>query len=59
MQKNPAQENNQQDSWTIQGLDFDAKENLIGFYSLLLKVDMRNNPHLYRKLKNRERKGIC
>jgi len=31
-----------------QSLDFEAKHNLIGFFDLLLKIDMRNNPHLYK-----------
>lgn len=26
---------------------FEAKQNLTGFFKLLLEVDMRNNPHLY------------
>ena len=26
---------------------FEAKHNLTGFFSLLLEVDMRNNPQLY------------
>jgi hypothetical protein len=28
-------------------LDFEAKQNLLGFFDLLLKVDMRLNPQNY------------
>jgi len=35
-------------------LDFEAKQNLLGFFNLLLKIDMRINPHLYKKVKNNE-----
>ena len=30
-------------------MDFEAKQNLLGFFDLLLKIDMRNNPELYKK----------
>lgn len=30
-------------------LDFEAKQNLVGFFKLLLDVDRRVNPHLYQK----------
>ena len=33
--------------WTLDSLDFDARENLVGFFDLLLQIDQRNNPHLY------------
>ena len=33
--------------------DFEAQQNLLGFFKLLLEVDMRVNPHLY---KNKEPK---
>lgn len=29
-------------------LDFKAQQNLIGFFSLLLKIDKRNNKNLYK-----------
>ena len=29
--------------------DFEAEQNLLGFFKLLLEVDMRVNPHLYKK----------
>jgi len=32
-------------------LDFEAQENLLGFFSLLLKVDRRINPNFYKKQK--------
>lgn len=28
--------------------DFEARNNLVGFFDLLLKVDKRVNPHLYK-----------
>ncbi len=31
--------------------DFEARNNLVGFYNLLLKVDKRVNPHLYQNKK--------
>ena len=31
--------------------DFKAQQNLLGFFSLLLEVDKRINPHLYKKQK--------
>ena len=32
---------------------FEAKHNLVGFFNLLLKIDMRNNPERYKKSKQR------
>ena len=29
--------------------EFDAQENLVGFFDLLLQIDKRNNPHLYAR----------
>jgi len=34
-------------------LNFEAKQNLLGFFDLLLKIDMRNNPELYKKQFNK------
>ena len=34
-------------------LDFEAKQNLLGFFGLLLKIDMRNNPQNYKKQFNK------
>lgn len=31
--------------------DFEARNNLVGFYDLLLKIDKRINPHLYENKK--------
>ena len=31
--------------------DWEAQQNLLGFFSLLLEVDRRLNPHLYKKKK--------
>ena len=36
----------------IQKKEFEAKHNLVGFYNLLLQIDKRNNPQLYRKQAN-------
>jgi len=45
--------------WTFDTLSFDARENLLGFFSLLLKVDMRHNPQLYKKDCRKEKGTIC
>lgn len=34
--------------------DFEAKQNLLGFFSLLLEIDKRNNPQNYQKSQNNE-----
>ena len=34
--------------------DFEADQNLLGFFELLLKVDRRINPHLYTKPDEKE-----
>lgn len=31
--------------------DWEARQNLLGLFSLLFKIDKRINPHLYRKIK--------
>ena len=37
--------------------DFEAEQNLIGFFALLQKIDKRNNPDLYKKkLSNNNKK---
>lgn len=46
--------NNDESELKSKGLDFEAKQNLLGFFDLLLKVDMRINPHLYNKHKNKK-----
>ncbi|MBU2539574.1 hypothetical protein KJ786_00200 [Patescibacteria group bacterium] len=33
-----------------------ARQNLFGFFSLLLEVDMRVNPHLYKNKETKEPK---
>jgi len=43
MQDNTKQENK------LEKLDFNSKQNLIGFFDLLLEVDMRVNPDLYKE----------
>jgi hypothetical protein len=34
--------------------NFEAKQNLLGFFNKLLEIDKRLNPHLYKKEKNNE-----
>ena len=43
MQGNIKQESN------LENLDFESKQNLVGFFDLLLKIDMRINPDLYKE----------
>lgn len=38
----------QPDNWSVNGLDEEARRNLLGFFDLLIKVDRRVNPHLYQ-----------
>ena len=42
------QNKEKQSDW---GLDDEAQRNLLGLFSLLLEVDKRVNPHLYKKKK--------
>ncbi len=46
-------EKNGPEQWSLNDLDEEAKHNLLGFYALLLKIDMRNNPQLYKNANNR------
>lgn len=39
----------QESTWQLNGLEYNAKENVVGFFNLLLQVDARVNPHLYKK----------
>jgi len=34
--------------------DFEARQNLLGFFDLLLAIDKRNNPQNYQKSQNNE-----
>lgn len=36
----------------FENLDFEAKQNFVGFYALLLKIDRRLNPQLYKNKSN-------
>jgi len=48
-EENKGKQNNEQ----RQGyFDFEARQNLLGFFSLLLQIDKRINPHLYKKDEN-------
>ena len=35
-------------------LDFEARQNSLGFFNLLLEIDKRNNPQNYQKSQNNE-----
>lgn len=39
-----------------EGDNYEADQNLLGFFKLLLEVDMRVNPHLYKKKNNEDLK---
>jgi len=50
--------NNKGDKEVVEeNLDFEARQNLFDFFSLLLEIDKRINPHLYKKAKNNENNG--
>ena len=36
------------DQSKTQDTDFEARQNLSGFFNLLLEIDMRNHPELYK-----------
>ncbi len=36
----------------LENMDFEAKNNFVGFYALLLKIDKRVNPQLYENENN-------
>lgn len=41
----------------IKDVDFEAKQNLIGFFDLLFKIDKRNNPQNYQCNEKYENNG--
>lgn len=41
----------------IKDMDFEAKQNFVGFYALLLKIDKRNNPQNYQCNEEYENNG--
>ena len=45
-------EEKQDDREVKDNADWEAQQNLLGFFSLLLEVDRRVNPHLYKKPKS-------
>lgn len=45
------QQKSEEDSEKLRLRDFEAKQNLVGFFSLLLEVDRRNNPERYKNNK--------
>ncbi len=50
MSKLPAEKQNDKE---VEDNDWEAQQNLLGFFSLLLKVDKRVSPYLYKKDKIR------
>lgn len=42
-------QSNSQKQIDFENLDFESKQNLVGFFDLLLKIDMRINPDLYKE----------
>ena len=38
--------------------DWEARQNLFGFFSLLLKIDKRVNPHLYKSTSYGKQKHV-
>ncbi len=38
--------------WSIQDLSETERNNLLGFFALLVKIDKRLNPHLYARHSN-------
>lgn len=46
------------DKLSMEDWTHEERENLIGFYELLLEVDRRNNPHLHTKNRPLEKVGI-
>lgn len=57
MSKLNNKKNNKEIRESGEGFNFEARQNLFGFFSLLLEVDKRINPHLYKKAKNNENNG--
>ena len=41
-----------QEQETQEKMDFKTKQDLVEFFNLLLKIDKRNNPHLYQNNRN-------
>jgi len=39
----------QNNSYGSEQWDYDAEQNWLGFWDLILKEDMRQNPHFYQK----------
>jgi len=49
MEKDIQKENN-----ALKDVDFESRQNLVGFFELLLKIDRRVNPDKYNKQENEE-----
>ena len=48
MQETQEEKLNSTEELDFSKLDFEAQQNLIGLFSLLLKIDKRNNKDLYK-----------
>ena len=47
-------ENMEDNSFGSEKWDYEAEQNWLGFWNLLLREDMRKNPNLYKKPKNED-----
>lgn len=52
MAENP--QGNKEETKNNNDFYFEARQNLLGFFNLLLQIDKRNNPQNYQKPKNNE-----
>ncbi len=41
----------------LETVDFEAKQNIVGFFDLLLKIDKRNNPLIYQSNEEYDNNG--
>lgn len=53
MAENQHIENGSSNKKLLDQADFETKQNLLGFFNLLLEIDKRNNPQDYEKDKDR------
>jgi hypothetical protein len=52
MKKSKNEEKKQDNREVEDSKNWEARQNLFGFFSLLLEVDKRTNPYLYKKEEN-------
>jgi len=43
--------------WSVKDLSDDERKNLLGFFALLIKVDKRLNPNLYKSYEDNRSEG--